>query len=109
MSEVTVTQFADTLKIPVEKLLAQLGEAGISIDGADAGISDDAKQEQLTYLRHNVPNQGVTCFHLSRNFRGVVQGVWYRETPAFGSVMPFSSRYSWMSMMRQPGKNLSNW
>ena len=51
MSEVTVTQFADTLKIPVEKLLAQLGEAGISIAGADAVISDDAKQELLTYLR----------------------------------------------------------
>jgi translation initiation factor IF-2 len=51
MSEVTVTQFADTLKIPVEKLLAQLGEAGISVAGADAVISDDAKQELLTYLR----------------------------------------------------------
>jgi translation initiation factor IF-2 len=51
MSEVTVTQFADTLKIPVEKLLTQLGEAGISVAGADAVISDDAKQDLLTYLR----------------------------------------------------------
>ena len=51
MSEVTVTQFADALKIPVEKLLAQLGEAGISVEGADAVISDDAKQNLLTHLR----------------------------------------------------------
>ncbi|MEZ5561667.1 MAG: translation initiation factor IF-2 [Gammaproteobacteria bacterium] len=51
MSEVTVTQFAEALKIPVEKLLAQLGEAGISVAGADAVISDDAKQDLLTYLR----------------------------------------------------------
>jgi translation initiation factor IF-2 len=51
MSEVTVTQFADALKIPVEKLLTQLGEAGISVEGADTVISDDAKQNLLTYLR----------------------------------------------------------
>lgn len=51
MSEVTVTQFADTLRIPVEKLLTQLGEAGIPVAGADAVISDDAKQDLLTYLR----------------------------------------------------------
>ncbi|MBM4221333.1 MAG: translation initiation factor IF-2, partial [Gammaproteobacteria bacterium] len=51
MSEVTVTQFADSLKIPVEKLLTQLGEAGIPVAGADAVISDAAKQDLLTYLR----------------------------------------------------------
>lgn len=51
MSDVTVAQFADVLKIPVEKLLAQLDEAGISVKGADDVISDDAKRDLLTHLR----------------------------------------------------------
>jgi translation initiation factor IF-2 len=48
---VTVTQFAEVLKVPVEKLLVQLGEAGIKVGGADDIISDEAKMELLTHLR----------------------------------------------------------
>ena len=51
MSDVTIAQFADVLKIPVEKLLTQLDEAGIGARGADDVISDDAKRELLTHLR----------------------------------------------------------
>ncbi len=51
MSDVTITQFADVLKIPVEKLLTQLDEAGITVQGAEDFISDDAKRELLTHLR----------------------------------------------------------
>ncbi len=51
MSEVTVSQFANVLKIPVERLISQLDEAGISVSGADDVISDDAKKELLSYLR----------------------------------------------------------
>ena len=51
MSDVTIAQFADVLKIPVEKLLSQLDEAGIAVRGADDMISDDAKRELLTHLR----------------------------------------------------------
>ncbi len=51
MAEVTVTQFAEVLKVPVEKLLAQLEEAGIKVAGADDTISEDAKHELLTHLR----------------------------------------------------------
>jgi len=51
MAEVTVTQFAEVLKVPVEKLLSQLDEAGIKVASADATISDDAKMELLTFLR----------------------------------------------------------
>ncbi len=51
MAEVTVTQFAEVLKVPVEKLLVQLGEAGIRVGGADDIISDEAKMELLTHLR----------------------------------------------------------
>jgi len=51
MAEVTVTQFADVLKVSVEKLLAQLEEAGIKVAGPDDMISEDAKLELLTHLR----------------------------------------------------------
>jgi translation initiation factor IF-2 len=51
MAEVTVTQFAEVLKVPVEKLLTQLEEAGIKVGGPDDTISEDAKLELLTHLR----------------------------------------------------------
>ncbi|MEO0347406.1 MAG: translation initiation factor IF-2 [Pseudomonadota bacterium] len=51
MAEVTVSQFAEVLKVPVEKLLTQLDEAGIQVAGADDTISEDAKMELLGYLR----------------------------------------------------------
>ena len=51
MAEVTVTQFAEVLKVPVDRLLAQLGEAGIKVGGADDIISEEAKMELLTHLR----------------------------------------------------------
>jgi len=53
MADVTVAQFAEVLKVPVEKLLTQLGEAGISVSGSDDKISDDAKLELLTHLRRS--------------------------------------------------------
>ena len=53
MAEVTVTQFAEVLKVPVEKLLTQLDEAGIKVSGSDDRISDDAKLELLTHLRRS--------------------------------------------------------
>ena len=51
MAEVTVSQFAEVLKVPVDKLIAQLDEAGIKVNGADDVISDEAKMELLTHLR----------------------------------------------------------
>jgi translation initiation factor IF-2 len=53
MPDVTVAQFAEVLKVPVERLLAQLDQAGISVSGADATISDEAKMELLTHLRRS--------------------------------------------------------
>jgi translation initiation factor IF-2 len=53
MAEVTVEQFAEVLKVPVEKLLTQLDEAGIKVSGSDAKISDEAKLELLTFLRRS--------------------------------------------------------
>ena len=51
MAEVTVTEFAKVLKVPVDRLLVQLDEAGIKVGGANDMISDDAKLELLTHLK----------------------------------------------------------
>ena len=51
MTDVTVRQFADVVGLPVERLLAQLDEAGLSISGADDTISDKEKMQLLSYLR----------------------------------------------------------
>jgi translation initiation factor IF-2 len=51
MAEVTVTQFAEQLKIPVDKLLAQLEQAGITASNATSVISEDAKEQLLSHLR----------------------------------------------------------
>ena len=53
MADVTVAQFAEVLKVPVEKLLTQLDEAGIKVSGSEDTISDDAKLELLTHLRRS--------------------------------------------------------
>jgi translation initiation factor IF-2 len=51
MAEVTVSEFAQVLKVPVDRLIVQLDEAGIKVSGADDVISEDAKLELLTHLR----------------------------------------------------------
>ena len=53
MADVTIEQFAEVLKVPVDKLLSQLDEAGIKVGGSDDVISDDAKLELLTHLRRS--------------------------------------------------------
>jgi len=53
MADVTIAQFADVLKVPVEKLLAQLDQAGIEVSGSEDTISEDAKLELLTHLRRS--------------------------------------------------------
>jgi translation initiation factor IF-2 len=53
MAEVTVSQFAEVLKVPVDRLLVQLDQAGIKVSGPEARISDDAKLELLTHLRRS--------------------------------------------------------
>src|SRR5210317_871667 len=53
MADVTVAQFAEVLKVPVEKLLSQLDEAGIQVSSSEDTISEDAKLELLTFLRRS--------------------------------------------------------
>jgi translation initiation factor IF-2 len=53
MSDVTVSQFAEVLKVPVDRLLVQLESAGIKVAGPNALISDEAKLELLSHLRRS--------------------------------------------------------
>ncbi len=53
MTDVTVRQFADVVGLPVDRLLAQLGEAGMEISDADDTISDKEKMQLLSYLRQS--------------------------------------------------------
>ena len=53
MSEVTVKQLAATVGIPVERLLAQLREAGIAASGVDASLTEQEKLQLLAYLRRS--------------------------------------------------------
>src|SRR6185437_12890516 len=53
MAEVTIAQFADVLKVPVDRLIAQLDQAGISVSGPQDRISEEAKLELLTHLRRS--------------------------------------------------------
>ena len=53
MAEVTVRQFADVVGVPVERLLAQLGDAGLPIKDADETITDKEKLRLLRYLRES--------------------------------------------------------
>ena len=53
MSEVTVKQLASTVGIPVERLLTQLSEAGISASGADSTLTEQEKVQLLSFLRRS--------------------------------------------------------
>jgi len=61
MADVTVEQFANVLKVPVERLLSQLDEAGSKVSGSDDTITEDAKLELLTHLRRSHGQQDTTA------------------------------------------------
>ena len=51
MADITVREFASFVRVPVERLLTQLAEAGLAGKQADAIITEDEKSQLLTYLR----------------------------------------------------------
>jgi len=61
MADVTVAQFAEVLKVPVERLLVQLEQAGIPASGEDDVINDEAKLELLTHLRRSHGSEDGTA------------------------------------------------
>jgi len=53
MTEVTVKQFAEVVGVPADRLLSQLGEAGLDINDENATISDSEKTRLLEFLRQS--------------------------------------------------------
>ena len=53
MADVTVAQFAEVLKVPVDRLLIQLEQAGIPASGGNDLINDEAKNQLLAHLRRS--------------------------------------------------------
>ncbi|HAJ92939.1 MAG TPA: translation initiation factor IF-2 [Gammaproteobacteria bacterium] len=59
MSEVTVKQFAEVVGVPPDRLLVQLGEAGLTVSDENATISDTEKTQLLDFLRQSHGNRGA--------------------------------------------------
>jgi translation initiation factor IF-2 len=53
MTEVTVKQLAETVGAPIDRLLKQMQEAGLPQMSEDEAVSDEQKQELLTFLQHS--------------------------------------------------------
>ena len=53
MAQVTVQQLAEVVGTPVDKLLEQLKDAGLSFDTPDQEISDSEKLQLLEHLRQS--------------------------------------------------------
>jgi translation initiation factor IF-2 len=58
MSEVTVKQFAEVVGVPTDRLLVQLGEAGLTVSDENATISDTEKTQLLDFLRQSHGKRG---------------------------------------------------
>ncbi len=58
MTDVTVKQFAEVVGVPPDRLIAQLGEAGLEISDENATISDGEKTQLLDFLRQSHGKRG---------------------------------------------------
>ena len=58
MTEVTVKQFADVVGVPSDRLLVQLGDAGLSVSDENATITDSEKTQLLDFLRQSHGRRG---------------------------------------------------
>jgi translation initiation factor IF-2 len=58
MTDVTVKQFAEVVGVPPDRLLVQLGEAGLEISDENATISDGEKTQLLDFLRQSHGKRG---------------------------------------------------
>ncbi len=53
MTDVTVSQLAETVSVPVDRLLQQMKEAGLPQTGESDPVSDEQKQSLLSFLRES--------------------------------------------------------
>ena len=68
MASISVTQFADELKMPAPALLEQLQKAGVEKKNSDEMLSEADKTHLLEYLRrsHGEEAHGKTKITLTR-------------------------------------------
>ena len=59
MTEVTVKQFADVVGVPTDRLLVQLGEAGLTASDENSTITDSEKTQLLDFLRQSHGKRGA--------------------------------------------------
>ena len=59
MSDVTIKQFAEVVGVPADRLIVQLGEAGLDVGDEDATISESQKTQLLDFLRESHGKQGT--------------------------------------------------
>jgi len=58
MTEVTIKQFAQAVGVPPDRLLVQLGEAGLSVSDENSTITDSEKTQLLDFLRQSHGKRG---------------------------------------------------
>ena len=75
MAEVTVKQLANTVGAPVERLLKQMQQAGLSHKGEDESVSEQEKQTLLTYLKgsHGEAPKAAEKITLKRKSTGTLK------------------------------------
>jgi len=59
MTDVTVKQFAAAVGVPTDRLLVQLGEAGLSVGDENSTITDSEKTQLLDFLRQSHGKRGA--------------------------------------------------
>ena len=75
MAEVTVKQLADTVGAPVERLLKQMQQAGLSHKAEDEAVSEQEKQTLLAYLKgsHGETAKSAEKITLKRKSTGTLK------------------------------------
>ena len=58
MTDVTVKQFSEVVGVPTDRLLVQLGEAGLSVSDENSVITDSEKTQLLDFLRKSHGKRG---------------------------------------------------
>ena len=75
MAEVTVKQLADTVGAPVDRLLKQMQQAGLSHKAEDEAVSEQEKQTLLAYLKgsHGEASKPAEKITLKRKSTGTLK------------------------------------
>ncbi len=80
MTDVTVKQFSEVVGVPTDRLLVQLGEAGMPVSDENAVISDSEKTQLLDFLRQShgkrasLSTSGPSKISLKRKTRSELRG-----------------------------------